>query len=299
VKVSWLSGGLCLAVLASAACAGPTRERETVRDARSQGTARADEADRARTAERAPTRKSKKKSAPAPIVDPLQLAANDSAPRASTAVADPTDRAARHEKSVAVQGIEGTLSNFDVRVTMEKHGKAFASCHEPRARKVPALAGAVEFRIHVLQSGDVSDVHVRVSDLGDRVLERCLSEVIQAAKFPQPHGGEADVTWNMLLEPTRKGHKPEQWDTERVERVLRKHGNELIETCDAKRAGAITITAYVSRSGRVLAAGVATTAVKESSPEQFDCIAEELRSWPMPKPRKGTAKVSFPLRTGA
>jgi hypothetical protein len=79
--------------------------------------------------------------------------------------------------------------------------------------------------------------------------------------------------------------------------VLRKHQSELLETCDAERGGAITVTAYVSGSGRVLAAGVAAS--KESSPEQFDCIAEELRSWPMPKARKGVAKVSFALGSGA
>jgi hypothetical protein len=275
---------MCGALLASVACAGPSRERETVASARSSSEPRASQGASHKAAE---------------VRDPLQLVANGGAdrPKSSAAVADAPDRGARQEKHVAVQGIEGTLSNFDVRVTLEKRGKAFAKCHEPRARMVPALAGAVEFKIHVLRSGEVSDVFVRVSDLGDRVLERCLSEVIQAARFPAPHGGEADVTWNMLLEPVQKGRAPEQWETAHVERVLRKHQSELLETCDAERGGAITVTAYVSDSGRVLAAGVAAT--KESSPEQFDCIAEELRSWPMPKARKGVAKVSFALGSGA
>jgi outer membrane biosynthesis protein TonB len=197
---------------------------------------------------------------------------------------------------VAVQGIEGTLSNFDVRVTMEKQGKAFAKCHEARARKVPALAGAIEFRVHVLRSGEVSDVQVRASDLGDRVLERCMSEVIAAATFPAPHGGEADVSWNMSLERSR-GRAPEQWEAERVEKVLRKNQSGLLEACDVRRGGPITVTAYVSPRGKVLSAGVSAT--KSSTQEQFDCIADELRSWPMPRPRKGVAKVSFPLRSGA
>jgi len=280
VRDLWLSGGLCLTLLASVACAGPSRERETAGSQAGSGTPA-----------------SRKQSAQ--VRDPLQLVASGGgdAPKASSAVADAPERSARQEKQVAVQGIEGTLSPFDVRVTMEKRGKAFAKCHEPRARMVPALAGAVEFKIHVLRTGAVSDVFVRVSDLGDRVLERCLSEVIQAARFPTPRGGEADVTWNMMLAPAQSGQAPEQWATAHVERVLRKHQSALLETCDAQRAGDITVTAYVSHSGRVLAAGVAAT--RESSPEQFDCIAEELRSWPMPKPRKGVAKVSFALGSGA
>jgi hypothetical protein len=221
-------------------------------------------------------------------------------PRASRAAAPepeaPSQRAERQERAVGVQGIEGTLSNFEVRVVMDKRAKDFALCHEPRARNVPALAGSVEFKIHVEQSGQVSDVQVRASDLGDRVLERCLSEVITAAKFPEPRGGEADVTWSMSLEPAGRGQVAERWDTDRVERVLRKNRNELLETCDTPR-GTFDVTAYVSHSGRVLAAGVA--AKQSVAPEQFDCIAEALRSWTMPKPRKGIAKVSFPIRTGA
>ncbi len=224
------------------------------------------------------------------------------APLAQTASARPTlheaetpsARAERQEKHVAVQGIEGTLSNFDVRVTMEHHSKEFARCHETRARRVPHVAGNIEFKIHVLTSGEVSDVRVHASDLGDRPLERCLSEVIQNAKFPEPHGGEADVAWNMALAPS--GRAPaEVWETDRVERIVKKHKSDLLATCDARRAGPFQVTAYVSPSGRVLAAGVA--AERSSSAEHFDCIAEELRSWPMPRPRKGVAKVSFSLRS--
>lgn len=287
-----------MTALVCTACATAAREHETTSDrhARSSERRAAEDEESSTTGHRAATSAKRRE----PVRDPLELVNNGGvadAPKASTAVADAPDRGTRQEKHVAVQGIEGTLSNFDVRVTMEKHGKAFAKCHEPRVRKVPALAGAIEFKIHVLTSGEVSEVFVRVSDLGDRVLERCLSEVIHAAQFPAPHGGEANVTWSMSLEPARKGRAPEQWETAHVEKVLRKLGSDVLETCDAKRGGPITVTAYVSRRGKVLAAGLAAT--RQSPPEQFDCIAEELRSWPMPKPRKGVAKVSFPLRSGA
>jgi len=209
----------------------------------------------------------------------------------------PSELAEQQERQVGVTGIEGTLSNFDVRTTLERRDRDFARCHEPRARDVPALAGRVEFQIHVLKSGEVGEVHTSASDLGDRVLERCFSEVIRGVTFPSPHGGEADVRWNMALEPAETLSSPEQWETRRVERVLKKHRSALLSTCDAHQAGPFTITAYVSRAGRVLAAGVAAPTVTSS--DTLDCIAKELRSWSMPKPRKAIAKVSFPLRTGA
>ena len=284
VKLLWLSWCLgSLAMLAS--CAGPVQGRARRVSSASAARHGGGEAE-----------------APAAEVElhPLAraVAAQDAAQNApkTRLTSEPDPQADKRERNVAVQGIVGTLSNFDVRVTMEKHGKAFAKCHETRARKVPALAGSIEFRVHVRQSGEVSDVQVRASDLGDRALERCMSEVITAATFPPPHGGEADVSWNMSLARSR-GRAPELWDAERVQNVLRKNQSDLLQACDVHRAGPFTVTAYVSPRGKVLAAGVA--ALKASTPEQFDCIAEELRSWPMPKPRKGIAKVSFPLRSGA
>jgi hypothetical protein len=209
----------------------------------------------------------------------------------------PSELAEQDERKVDVAGLVGTLSQFDVKVTMEKKSKEFAQCHEPRARSVPSLAGSIEFKIHVLKTGKVSKVQVRESDLGDRVLERCLSEVIKATPFPEPNGGEADVQWNMLLAPLGRAREPEQWEHRQVERVVRKHRAAMLATCDARGNGQFSITAYVARSGRVLAAGVA--AREAISEEQFDCIADELRSWTMPKPRTGVAKVRFPIRTGA
>ncbi|MET0286630.1 MAG: AgmX/PglI C-terminal domain-containing protein [Polyangiales bacterium] len=210
------------------------------------------------------------------------------------AVEQHDDHAEQANKKVGVKGIHGTLSPFDVKVTMEKQAKAFGKCHEPRARKVPALAGGVEFNIRVLASGEVADVHVRQSDLGDRVLERCMSDVIRNTRFPAPHGGEATVQYNMALAPGRKHRAPEAWDSERIEKVLKKNRGELLETCEVKRPGSITVTAYVSKRGKVLAAGVA--APDDKAADKFDCIADTLRTWSMPKPRKGIAKVSFPLK---
>jgi hypothetical protein len=288
VNRKWL---LSLIACMSLACASPTKH---VRLSES----------RDETPLRPRTARSQAKAPAEPVVDDAETL-EDPLVQVSRQLAQqeqPTAQVEHHDedaetanKKVGVQGIHGTLSNFDVRVAMEKQNKAFAKCQAPRMRKVPALTGGVEFSIRVLPSGEVADVHVRESDLGDRVLERCFSEVIENTRFPAPHGGEATVKWNMALAPARRGREPEQWESDRVERVLTKNRRELLETCDARRAGAMTVTAYVSKKGKVLAAGIA--APDRKSAEHFDCIADELRSWSMPKPRKRIAKVSFALRS--
>jgi hypothetical protein len=196
---------------------------------------------------------------------------------------------------VEVRGIEGTLHNFDVRTTMEQKSREFAKCHEPRASRVPPLSGTIEFAIQVKSTGEVMQVDLNSSDLGDRQLERCFVDVIRAATFPRPNGGDAKVNYTMLLGPARKGREPEQWDADRVRRISSKHGADIIEKCELPRGGAYTVTAYVNAQGRILAAGVTSRAPTES--EQFDCIAESLRRWPMPRPsKKKFAKVTFPLK---
>jgi hypothetical protein len=196
---------------------------------------------------------------------------------------------------VEVKGIEGTLGNFEVKTAMEQKAREFAACHEPRASRVPPLSGSVEFAIVVKKTGDVMEVELRNSDIGDRALERCLMDVVRATHFPKPNGGDAKVSYTMLLGPARKGREPEQWDADRVRRISSKHGADVAEKCELPRGGAYTVTAYVNAQGRILAAGVTSRAPTES--EQFDCIADSLRGWPMPRPsKKRFAKVTFPLR---
>lgn len=117
--------------------------------------------------------------------------------------------------------------------------------------------------------------------------------MIQQTQFPRPHGGDADVTYTMLLEPRRRVRPPEPWEAERIAHLLDKRVPELRESCGIQQDPGFTVTAYVSRGGRVVTAGVAARA--GGSPEELDCIASDLRSWRMPKPKKGMAKVSFPL----
>jgi hypothetical protein len=199
-------------------------------------------------------------------------------------------------RKVQVQGIEGTLASFDVKVTMEKKAREFAACHEPRARRVPMLSGSIEFGIHVKHSGDVSGVELRSSDVGDRELERCFADVIRNMQFPRPNGGDANVSYTMFLGPPHKGREPEVWTEGRVQHLVQKRLSEVRAECALERGEAFTVTAYVNARGKVIAAGVAAKTVIET--ERFDCIADQLARWPMPKPsKKRVAKVTFALPT--
>lgn len=122
------------------------------------------------------------------------------APSASKvgAKSDAETAAEEEERAVAVRGIEGTMSSYDVRATLDGRGEDFDRCHE-RGRG----RGKIVFRIRILANGDVSDVNVRRSNVRNRDLVGCYSEVIMASRFPPPHGGYADVTWSTKVGRSR------------------------------------------------------------------------------------------------
>jgi hypothetical protein len=100
----------------------------------------------------------------------------------------------------------------------------------------------------------------------------------------------------MLLGPPSKGREPEQWNPGRVQHLVAKHGADVRDECELPTGEAYTVTAYVNASGRVISAGVAGKAMSET--QRFDCIAEQLSHWSMPKPtKKRIAKVTFPLHS--
>jgi hypothetical protein len=119
----------------------------------------------------------------------------------------------REERLIDVGGIEGTMSEYDVKATMDSRSGDFDRCHDSSSG-----SGRIKFRIRILPNGDVSDVAVRQSNVRNRDLVGCYSDVIMASRFPSPHGGYADVTWATKVGRSRK--KPDEiferkvrWDT--------------------------------------------------------------------------------------
>lgn len=209
----------------------------------------------------------------------------------SVAEAKPKPRRA----PVSVTGLEGTLTAYDVRDTMERRYEELDVCHSSTVTRIPRVAGRAAFAIHVLRDGTVGKVSYEHSDLGDRELEACILEVVRTTKFPSPHGGEADVKWAMVLESERPGPGPEHWEPERVRGIVRKRASRLRQTCEMQADGSTyRVTAYVNRSGRVVSAGVISNDYEEQD-ELLDCIAKRVRGWRMPRPKR-LAKVSFNLQ---
>lgn len=120
---------------------------------------------------------------------------------AGVSVPDPEDASAdakAEQHAVAVRGIEGTMSEYDVRTTLEGRDKDFDACHGRRGG-----SGSIEFRIHILSNGEVGDVKVHRSNVRARELVDCYTDVVETSRFTAPHGGYADVRWTTKVGRSR------------------------------------------------------------------------------------------------
>jgi hypothetical protein len=138
----------------------------------------------------------------------------------SAPVDDDTDDGLRE---VVVEGIKGSTSEFDVRVTLENRADDFDRCHD----RMGGGGGRIVYRIHIEASGDVGRVKANPIRSRNRKLVKCYTEVVSSSHFPKPHGGYADVKWTTKVGRSRKKKnngmydRPHRWDTPSGSRASR------------------------------------------------------------------------------
>jgi hypothetical protein len=117
-------------------------------------------------------------------------------------------------REIAIEGIEGTTSNFDVRTTLQNREEDFDRCHD----QMGGGGGRIVYRIHILANGDVGSVKKTTIKSRNKKLVDCYTDVISTSHFPHPHGGYADVKWTTKVGRSRKHtntmfERKHRWDT--------------------------------------------------------------------------------------
>lgn len=168
----------------------------------------------------------------------------------------------------------------------------FMDCQKRGLDRVEVLAGSVKFFLRIGSGGVAKWAYLEESELGDRDTEKCLIEVVEAAAWPKPDGGDAEARYSMEL-PLQTTRRPNEWRSDKVAEALAKHG-EAIDKCKAGANTAFRATMYVGPGGKVLSAGVAVS--NKDSEDQADCLAKALMKMKgLPSPGSWPAKVSFGL----
>ncbi len=168
----------------------------------------------------------------------------------------------------------------------------FIDCQKRALDRVEVLAGAVKFFVRISSVGTAKWAYLEESELGDRETEKCLVDVVTAARWPRPDGGDAEARYSMEL-PLQATRPPNDWSSYRIASALGKHG-EAIDKCKAGASAAFRATMYVGSGGRVLSAGVAMS--NKDGEDKADCLAKVLvRMKGLPSPGSWPAKVIFAL----
>ncbi|MCA9610891.1 MAG: AgmX/PglI C-terminal domain-containing protein [Myxococcales bacterium] len=197
------------------------------------------------------------------------------------------------EADMAVSGLHGTLSPREVRAALRPRLDELTGCFALRSMSFEQLGGQLRMSIRVDGSGRVLGAHPEDSTVGDRDVERCVRRVIASVRFPRTHGGgEALVHWALSVEPPSAVRQAAVWAPERVARLVRRRGTDALARCHA--TSDVQVTAYVSRRGRVINVGAASS--EHHDDEVLDCVARRVRAWRMPSARHVT-KVTFDLHS--
>ncbi len=203
-----------------------------------------------------------------------------------------SERPAERDDGLAISGLMGTIRQDQVENALNPRLPRFQRCFEQRMGTVELLGGNIRmaFRIHV--DGSVAWVYPAESDIGDRDTERCVLEVAQGTRFPQPRGGEAEFQWGFGLDPADDLRPPLNWSSGSLGRAADQVA-ALGRQCHARGPGH-TITAYINPGGEVLAAG--GTMPDQDGTDALDCILEGVRGIAMPDPGSYPAKITFTVR---
>jgi hypothetical protein len=194
---------------------------------------------------------------------------------------------------VRIKGLTGTLNKDDVHQTMEARQPELDACIVESRRRIRLVSGTIKFSFKVDVEGRVEDVHPTETNIGHHPLESCILRVLTETMFPKPDGSaSARFDWGLTVDPAT-ARSPEPLPPEALDKVLDKHGDEIRQECETRRRERFTVTAYLSRKGRVITAGALPEPA--SAAEKVECVLEGLKKLRMPKPKR-EAKVTFLLR---
>jgi hypothetical protein len=140
----------------------------------------------------------------------------------------------------------GSIDQRAVEQTFAKLEPKLESCHAKGRGRVEYLAGDIKVFLRIDQNGKVRYSFFEEATIGDRDTEKCILDVLGAADWPKPQGGEAEVRNGFGWSPGGE-RAPTAWGPEKVTTAIdsNKEAKGAIEKCKAGVSGAFRVTAYV------------------------------------------------------
>jgi hypothetical protein len=190
--------------------------------------------------------------------------------------------------------IQGTLGELDAgqveRLLQEQRG-AMRRCYDETAANLHYLGGRIELKVQVAPSGQPKAVTVTESSLGSFEVERCLAGVLGKLKFPQPKGGDGEVSYPFeAAARTPVG----SWPGTRIASVVGKKRGAMKGCPGFGRAAGLRATLYVGPGGKATSAGFSAETPLDDKLAR--CVAKQLLAAQYDDPLGQMVKVSFDFK---
>jgi hypothetical protein len=153
-------------------------------------------------------------------------------------------------------------------------------------------SGTIHYTMRTDHSGHVKYAFVKISELGDREVEKCMLEVLRKATWPIPEEGDDAMIEKPITFPDREERPPEDWQADQIMPALGKVKGKL-QDCRKGHSGMFHATIHVDKSGKVASAGIA--APDDKGEPLIDCMVDVIKKMKCPSPGSWPARVSFEI----
>jgi len=206
-------------------------------------------------------------------------------PKAPEPEPEPTQRPVKSQMQTSSE--LGTIDPKKIKAAFVGLESKFLACQKQRLGEIEVIAGNVKFFVRISADGATKWVYLLESEIGDRETEKCLIDVVKAASWPKPDGGDVEVQYGFEL-PQQSTRDATPWSVDKIAHMI-----GPVEKCKGGSNATYTVTAYVAEGGKVIGVGVA--APEKDADDKIDCVVKAVKKLKPPSPGSWPAKVSFKI----
>jgi hypothetical protein len=200
------------------------------------------------------------------------------------------------DDEIKVSGTLGSLNDEEVAGPFQRRWDDITACFTNAKNKLWYLGGKVELKFRITHSGDIKNVFVSSSNIGNWEVERCILAIGKDLHFSHPHGG-SEAEFSYPIEFHGKAAVA-TWDADRVAPALRKvKPRKDVSECKQKAPNglpsSLNMTLYVAPGGKVTSAGLAADAPIDDG---FGaCLVGRAHAWRLDDPLGKIAKATVQM----
>jgi hypothetical protein len=191
---------------------------------------------------------------------------------------------------MTLERAKGALDQRDVDKVLDREVQKLTPCYQQAGEAQRYAGGDVKLRFFVTSHGEVSNVLVVESAVGNFEVERCLITEGRRLKFPPPDGARAtDFEYSLRFESSgavKVIDRDEEALAHTVARLI-----PQLASCGSLGPKPVRAVVYIQPGGTVASVGLACPSPIDMSASA--CAVEQIRKWRLPDDHQHIVRASF------